>query len=192
MGAEPAGAGRYAGTYELAAERGLVVHPQGTGLWAFDTAERRYLALTPGAAEATFTAETGAGVTFLPGRGGAHAADLLWRAPGGAEVRAPRTGAYATEAVRFANGDTVLAGELLRPSGPGPHPAAVLVHGSGPADRASAWGLRHFLAWHGVAVLSYDKRGVGESESPLRWWQASFDVLAGDALAGVQLRYVQL
>ncbi|MBZ5522172.1 MAG: alpha/beta fold hydrolase [Acidobacteriia bacterium] len=58
-----------------------------------------------------------------------------------------------------------LPGTLTLPNGPGPFPAVVLVHGSGPNDRDEgigpnktfkdlAWGL----ASRGVAVLRYDKR----------------------------------
>lgn len=34
-----------------------------------------------------------------------------------------------------ADGGTPLAGTLTLPSGPGPHPAVLLLHGSGPLDR---------------------------------------------------------
>ena len=58
-----------------------------------------------------------------------------------------------------------LPGTLAVPAGPGPHPAVVLVHGSGPNDRDEtvgpnkpfrdlAWGL----ASRGIAVLRYEKR----------------------------------
>ncbi len=58
-----------------------------------------------------------------------------------------------------------LPGTLTLPSGPGPFPTVVLVHGSGPHDRDESIGLnRPFrdLAWglaaRGVAVLRYEKR----------------------------------
>jgi uncharacterized protein len=41
-----------------------------------------------------------------------------------------------------------------------------------------------FLVRHGVAVLGYDKRGVGESTGD--WNTASFEDLAGDAVAAVE------
>jgi len=63
-----------------------------------------------------------------------------------------------------------LAGTLTIPRGPGPFPAAVLLAGSGPLDRDAAdSGHRPFLilADHltrkGIAVLRYDKRGIGKS-----------------------------
>ena len=58
-----------------------------------------------------------------------------------------------------------LGGTLTLPTGDGPHPGVVLVHGSGPNDRDASNGPnRPFqdLAWGlasaGVAVLRYDKR----------------------------------
>ena len=58
-----------------------------------------------------------------------------------------------------------LPGTLTVPAGPGPHPAVLLVHGSGPNDRDETVGHnRPFrdLAWglasRGVAVLRYEKR----------------------------------
>jgi len=80
---------------------------------------------------------------------------------------------YDVEAVTFANGDVTLAGTLTLPPTEGPHPAIVLVSGSGPQDRDETLGggiaIRPFrlladaLTRAGVAVLRYDDRGVGDS-----------------------------
>ncbi|HKV91538.1 MAG TPA: alpha/beta fold hydrolase [Candidatus Angelobacter sp.] len=58
-----------------------------------------------------------------------------------------------------------LPGILTLPNGPGPFPAVVLVHGSGPNDRDESIGPTKMfkdLAWglasRGIAVLRYDKR----------------------------------
>ncbi|HEY6273571.1 MAG TPA: alpha/beta fold hydrolase, partial [Terriglobales bacterium] len=58
-----------------------------------------------------------------------------------------------------------LPGTLTLPNGPGPFPAVVLVHGSGPNDRDESVGsnktfkdLAWGLAGQGIAVLRYDKR----------------------------------
>jgi hypothetical protein len=58
-----------------------------------------------------------------------------------------------------------LPGTLTMPIGPGPVPAVVLVHGSGPSDRDATFGPNKVfrdLAWglasNGVAVLRYEKR----------------------------------
>ncbi len=63
-----------------------------------------------------------------------------------------------------------LAGTLTIPAGQGPHPAVVLISGSGPQDRdETVFGHRPFLVLadhltqNGVAVLRYDDRGIGES-----------------------------
>ncbi|MFL6195801.1 MAG: alpha/beta fold hydrolase [Thermoanaerobaculia bacterium] len=67
--------------------------------------------------------------------------------------------------VTVASGEWALPGTLSLPAGPGPFPAVVLVHGSGPNDRDEtveaakpfrdlAWGL----ASRGIAVLRYEKR----------------------------------
>lgn len=79
---------------------------------------------------------------------------------------------YEAVDVRFdseAEGVT-LAGTLTLPPGDGPHPAAVLVSGSGPQDRdETVFGHRPFLVLadyltrNGIAVLRYDDRGVGKS-----------------------------
>ena len=44
---------------------------------------------------------------------------------------------FRSEEVVFVNGDITLAGELVLPDGDGPHPAAVLISGSGEQDRDS-------------------------------------------------------
>ena len=64
----------------------------------------------------------------------------------------------------------MLAGTLTLPPGDGPFPAAVLLAGSGPNDRDETI-LRHKLflvladdlTRRGIAVLRYDKRGIGKS-----------------------------
>jgi uncharacterized protein len=74
--------------------------------------------------------------------------------------------------VRITSVDAELAGVLMTPPGPGPHPAVVVVLGS-------------HLARHGVAALIYDKRGVGDSTGDHA--TATFDDLTADALAGAEL-----
>lgn len=83
-----------------------------------------------------------------------------------------------------------LAGTLTLPEGAGPHPALVLITGSGAQDRDEAlMGHRPFLvlADHltraGIAVLRCDDRGIGGSTGDLR--SASYEDLAADVLAQV-------
>lgn len=71
-----------------------------------------------------------------------------------------------SEPIRFRSGDgTELAGSLYLPrSGSPPYPGVVVVHGSGPATRDEGTSYAHYLGGkHEMAVLVYDKRGVGQS-----------------------------
>ena len=65
--------------------------------------------------------------------------------------------------VTFAEGTVTLAGTLLVPARKGPHPAIILLHGSGPLTRSSFGPYPHFFTSLGLAVLIYDKRGTGDS-----------------------------
>ncbi|MGJ5818527.1 alpha/beta hydrolase family protein [Paludibaculum fermentans] len=79
---------------------------------------------------------------------------------------------YKSEDVTFpskAEGVT-MAGTLTVPPGKGPFPAVILITGSGPQDRDEALMghkpflvLSDYLTRHGIAVLRYDDRGVGQS-----------------------------
>jgi fermentation-respiration switch protein FrsA (DUF1100 family) len=112
------------------------------------------------------------------------AAAMLVAEPGQKPERAARVRLYEQEAVTFANGDVRLAGVLLLPPGPGPHPGLVFVHGSGPGRRSLYPIEGDRFARQGIAVLAFDKRGVGESSGD--WQKADFGELADDVLAGVQ------
>lgn len=100
---------------------------------------------------------------------------------------------YATEEITFRNeaADISLAGTLTLPEGEGPHPAVVLVSGSGPQDRNSeVFGHKLFLVVadhltrHGVAVLRYDERGVGDSGGSFE--NATSEEFARDMAAAVR------
>lgn len=71
--------------------------------------------------------------------------------------------ALRQELVTFQNADAKLNGTLLMPSAKGPHPAIILLHGSGPLTRYSFGPYPHFFTSLGFAVLIYDKRGAGNS-----------------------------
>ena len=111
---------------------------------------------------------------------------LKWRPKGSPERIARKVKLYNQEEVKFGHENVTLAGTLTRPLTRKPHPAVVLIHGSDPNTRFSGT-LPRFFALHGIAVLSYDKRGSGASTGDLK--QATFDDLAGDASSGV--RYLQ-
>ncbi|MBT2412375.1 alpha/beta fold hydrolase [Streptomyces sp. ISL-12] len=92
-----------------------------------------------------------------------------------------------------ADDGTPLAGTLTLPAGPGPHPAVLLLHGSGPLDRdGNAPKLRmdlarpvaEALAARGIATLRYDRRGNGAT--PGDWRTAGFTDNRRDAAAAVR------
>ena len=119
----------------------------------------------------------------------------LVRNSSGQIVALRRNGKRATrialhiESVTFQSGDVRIGGKLMRPPGIGPFPTVVLVPGSVRATRDTydLWGL--FFAAHGFAVLSQDKRGIGQSTGSFNESadEPNLQRLAGDVLAGVAL-----
>lgn len=101
---------------------------------------------------------------------------------------------YQAEEVAFENvkaAGVKLAGTLTVPAGPGPHPAVVLVSGSGPQDRnESVMGhkpflvLADYLTRAGIAVLRYDDRGIAKSTG--NFAASTTTDFAGDASAAVE------
>ncbi len=92
-----------------------------------------------------------------------------------------------------ADDGTPLAGTLTLPAGPGPHPAVLLLHGSGPLDRDGntpklpvdlAHPVAGALAARGIATLRYDRRGTGAT--PGDWRTAGFTDNRRDAAAAVR------
>ena len=111
-------------------------------------------------------------------------ASLTWSREGTPARLARRVDIERREDVRFSNGDVQLAGTLISPTGKGPHPAVILVHSSGPEDREYLLPFARFLIRRGVAILGYDKRGVGGSTGD--WNTAAFDDLADDVVAAFE------
>ncbi len=90
--------------------------------------------------------------------------------------------------VHFVCEGASLAGTIYLPESPGRHPAAVWVHGAGQALRLG-WGgqILPGLVDAGVVVLSYDKRGVGESEGECCPGDSGhFNLLTADAVGAAQ------
>ena len=109
---------------------------------------------------------------------------LTWQRGGTPARIGTRVEIEKREDVRFANGDVQLAGTLISPARKGRHPAVVLVHGSGAENRDYILPWARFLIRRGMAVLGYDKRGVGESTGD--WNTASIEDLAADVVAAFQ------
>ncbi len=83
-----------------------------------------------------------------------------------------------------------LSGTLTLPSSTGVYPAVILIAGYGPNDRdVTGMGHKYFkvLAEHltnkGIAVLRYDKRGIGKSTG--NWAAVNSKDLAQDVLGGI-------
>jgi uncharacterized protein len=80
------------------------------------------------------------------------------------------------------------------PPGSGPHPAAVYVSGSGDTLREESHWLDGLFVPHGIAVLAYDKRGIGQSGGVYPGEFASertIATLAGDAAAAARFLAAQ-
>lgn len=99
----------------------------------------------------------------------------------------------ATQAFRAADvtidtGAVTLAGTLLLPLDETPAPAVIIVPGSGAATRNGSWNMYRtigeYLVQRGIAVLLYDKRGVGGSSG--NWKSETFDERAQDVAAMVE------
>jgi hypothetical protein len=109
---------------------------------------------------------------------------LTWDRDGSGQRTARRVEIEEHEDVSFSNGDVHLAGTLITPIRGVKRPAIILVPASGAEDREYLLPFAHFLVRHGMAVLGYDKRGVGNSTGD--WRTESFDDLAGDAITAFE------
>ena len=84
--------------------------------------------------------------------------------------------------------DAVLAGTITEPLTAGPHPGIVIIHGSEPGQRIFYGVWVGLYASLGLTVLTYDKRGNGEStgrylgEYPT---DSGLDIYASDAAAAL-------
>jgi pimeloyl-ACP methyl ester carboxylesterase len=103
--------------------------------------------------------------------------------------------ALKREELTFEGADARLAGTLILPPTKGPHPAIILLHGSGPLTRHSFGPYPHFFSSLGLAVFIYDKRGTGSStgvrmdaSTGIAMTKSRYpDDLAVDALAAMRM-----
>jgi dienelactone hydrolase len=130
------------------------------------------------------------GMFFTPAGTGKAAAQPYQTAP------YTKPDSFTEQAVTVGSGDWPLPGILSMPKGPGPFPAVVLVHGSGPNDRDETIfnnkpfrDLAEGLASQGIAVLRYDKRSkvYGEQMQGLSEGKTVQEGVIDDALAALDL-----
>ncbi len=138
-----------------------------------------------GAATGTlFLACGGAIVFFLATRSGSEPAVSTPRAAGVVYGEVVARDGYREVPVSFpsASDEVTLSGVIYLPADPGVYPGSVFVHGSGrnPLLQYNQLWASGFVS-RGFAVLSYDKRGVGESGG--RCCPQIMPQLGGDAMA---------
>ncbi len=132
-----------------------------------------------------------AGLFFQPAQAGANSS-IPYNPPSYVQQNA-----FEEKDVTVGSGEWALPGTLTLPTGSGPFPAVVLVHGSGPNDRDETIGPNKVfkdLAWglasRGVAVLRYDKRTYAYAakfdERAVKSLTVQGEVI-DDALAALQL-----
>ena len=132
------------------------------------------------------------GTAAAPAVAGIVAADLASRPIRFALARSatPAAPSYAIRDVRFASGSVQLAGTTFLPASAGsPHAGIVLLQGSSSNLRREYRYYADRFARAGFAVLTFDKRGNGESTGD--YGAATYEVLAGDAAAAVEFLRAQ-
>lgn len=93
---------------------------------------------------------------------------------------------YRVEDVTYPSEEITLSGILWLPENPGPHPALVIVDGSGKTRAGRLKDSIEVFVDLGFACLSYDKRGVGESGGKfLGGLDIDIPQLGSDAVAGM-------
>ncbi len=185
---------KYVGSYRL--EAGRYIHIRAWDefdpgmLQCIDFATGQFRTLFPSSKTTFFTGPSvlvtcpvETTVQFTTGDQG-KATSLAWTQAGSAPLSGKRVN-LTYEEISFRNGDVTLKGTLILPETKDPHPAVIFVHPAGPRSRKGLFTWAEFFAIHGVAGLTYDKRGVGESSGD--WMRSSFQDLAGDALAALRL-----
>ncbi|WP_291078139.1 alpha/beta fold hydrolase [Hyphomonas sp.] len=88
----------------------------------------------------------------------------------------------------FPHNDNMLAGRLLLPKTPGPHPAVLIVHGDGDSTWNGYGYYKPFmqaLTEAGFAVYSWDKPGVGGSSG--NWLNQSMEDRADEVIAAANV-----
>jgi dienelactone hydrolase len=194
---DPATVRRLAGNYRIAPDRVISMGPldeAGGWLAFFDSRTRRGGVLYALSDTLFFTGPT-FGIHYpiairadvrLDARGNVRG--LTWRERGTEAREATRLNDHVSEEVTFQNGAVRLAGTVTVPTGTGPYPAVILIHGAGRTIPTRDFGYwSSYFSGHGLAVLAFDKRGGGASTGDAN--TATYEDLADDVLAG--LTYLQ-
>lgn len=177
---------RYVGAYRTSDDGLWVINASGHLLNLGDSTFRQLYAtatldqftIGPGFGVPT---PTQASVSFR--MNGARADAMTVRPTHGQIVEARRLLFQETEVRISAHGAT-LAGTITEPLTAGPHPGIVIIHGSEPGERFHYGVWVGLYASLGLTVLSYDKRGHGDSTGTYPGGFASeraLDVYASDA-----------
>ena len=182
------------GIYRFPNARSVIVTARFWGdLVFFDTANGRRGTLFPTSADTFFAGPA----LYVPGPVAFRAeclrdatgevVGLAWTREGATTEQGTKQRLEEVE-IEIESDGAVLAGTLIRPPGPGPHPAAIVLGGSGWSDRSSVRWDADVLASQGIATLIYDKRGYGESggRQTVAFSQTSDDAIA--ALRTLQAR----
>jgi hypothetical protein len=188
---------RLAGNYRIGPDRVISMGPldeAGGWLSFFDSQTRRGGILYAMSDTVLFTGPS-FGVDYPIGilalvrsDAGGHIRGLTWTEHGAEPREAARLDDVLAEDVTFLNGGVRLAGTVTVPKGGERHPAVILIHGAGRTVPTRDFGYwSSYFAGHGIAVLSFDKRGGGGSGGDAN--TATYEDLADDVLAG--LGYLQ-
>ncbi len=178
------------GTYRLALDRSLVVTSRFWGeLLVTDLGTGRFATLFPTDTDEFFVgsamyvpAPIEARVRFER-NGDGEVVGIRWNEAGGETLSGPRS-SFVEEEVAFSSDGVRLVGTFIRPEGPGPFPAAVVLPGSGWTDREAGRRDAEILASFGMATFIYDKRGNGQSGGEPT---VPFKQTARDAAAAVSM-----
>jgi dienelactone hydrolase len=189
----PASFERYIGAYRTTGGETFVINGHGHLLNLHDSAFRQLFPtslpdhLTTGQAFAVPSPKE-SDITFR--MAGSRANQLTMKTAGRLAIVADRLPFKETD-VQVPVEGAVLAATITEPLTPAPHPAIVIVHGSGVGPRVDYGIWVGLYASLGMTVLAYDKRGNGQSTGRYPGEFASqenLDIYAADAAA--MLRYL--
>jgi dienelactone hydrolase len=180
------------GLYRFPSGRSIALIPRAWGeMRYFDSVSGRYATLFPVSRERFFAGSA----MYIPAPVSAWAevvrdaagevVALRWQDVGSAAEHGRRVERIEEE-VQFTSDGTMLKGTLMKPETAGPHPAAVVLGGSGWGGRDDVRFDGRLLSAAGLAVLIYDKRGHAESDGDQ---VVPYARTAADALAAV--RYLE-